>query len=396
LLAGGGAAIVLIVLCLIVGGVAGGYLMNRSGMFAGAAEASTATIAATQDYAQASTEAAPVVSVATTTPTLGASATPQPPTATPTPEFIPTATIPPGIPFARINDIEVDGNQGYVVDYETFEFTEKLPGVHVHFFFNTVAPEQAGVPGKGPWILYGGPRPFTGYKASDRPKNASQMCVYVANGDHSLQPGSGACFPLPDVPTATMRNDAACLAGPGEVYGPEAPVSFRDTVLVRGLSVDELWLYVQNPESLDESCWIPTSLAVLAGDISGLEIVEAPPTPEGALAAQPSVEITGITVDSQNRYAVEFVAQNFTPQMPGTHIHFFFNTVSPDQVGLGGTGDRLMYGGPSPFTGYAVSDRPAQATQICALVANPDHSVMLESGNCFNLPSTPLAANPTR
>jgi len=61
---------------------------------------------------------------------------------------------------------------------------------------------------------------------------------------------------------------------------------------------------------------------------------------------------------------------------------------------MGGTGDRLMHGGPSPFTGYAVSDRPAQASQICALVANPDHSVILGSGNCFDLPVTPLAILP--
>jgi hypothetical protein len=53
-----------------------------------------------------------------------------------------------------------------------------------------------------------------------------------------------------------------------------------------------------------------------------------------------------------------------------------------------------MYGGPSPFTGYTVSDRPAQATQMCATVVNPDHSVIPESGNCFDLPSTPLAALP--
>jgi hypothetical protein len=42
--------------------------------------------------------------------------------------------------------------------------------------------------------------------------------------------------------------------------------------------------------------------------------------------------------------------------------------------------------GPRPFTGYRESDRPAQATQICALAANNNHSVIAESGNCVNLP----------
>jgi len=48
-----------------------------------------------------------------------------------------------------------------------------------------------------------------------------------------------------------------------------------------------------------------------------------------------------------------------------------------------------MYGGLSPFTGYARTDRPAEAGQLCALVANPDHSVLPGSGNCMMLPDAP-------
>jgi hypothetical protein len=70
--------------------------------------------------------------------------------------------------------------------------------MHVHFFFNTVAPENAGVPGSGPWILYGGPRPFTKYRVSDRPAQATQMCILVANPNHSVQPDSGNCMDLPE------------------------------------------------------------------------------------------------------------------------------------------------------------------------------------------------------
>lgn len=121
------------------------------------------------------------------------------PTLTPTlpPTQTPTATVPPGILYVRINAITIDANNRYVVEYETFEFTEKLPGVHIHFFFDTVPPEQAGVPGSGPWILYGGPRPFTGYTVSDRPANAARMCALVANPNHSVQQGTGNCLALP-------------------------------------------------------------------------------------------------------------------------------------------------------------------------------------------------------
>lgn len=119
------------------------------------------------------------------------------PTLTPTITTTPTETVPPGIPFVRINSITINDQQRYVVEYETFEFTEVLPGVHIHFFFDTVSLENAGSPGSGPWYLYGGPRPFTGYSVAERPAAAQQMCALVANANHSVQPGSGNCVDLP-------------------------------------------------------------------------------------------------------------------------------------------------------------------------------------------------------
>ena len=97
----------------------------------------------------------------------------------------------------RINNITIDEQNRYVVEYETFLYTEQLPGEHVHFFFDTVSQENAGSPGSGPWILYGGPRPFTGYRVSDKPAAAEEMCALVANPNHSIQMNSGNCFPLP-------------------------------------------------------------------------------------------------------------------------------------------------------------------------------------------------------
>lgn len=154
--------------------------------------------------APATREASPTSSPQTPALAIAAATTQTPtatnmPTLTPTlpPTQMPTATVPPGILYVRINAITIDANNRYVVEYETFEFTEKLPGVHIHFFFDTVPPEQAGVPGSGPWILYGGPRPFTGYAVSDRPANAARMCALVANPNHSVQQGTGNCLALP-------------------------------------------------------------------------------------------------------------------------------------------------------------------------------------------------------
>lgn len=175
----GGAAVLIIGGCLVVSGI-GYYLYQRSG---GAIP--------------------PLVE-----PTATATSTTSPPTATdtevpPTDTLEPTATItltpspsPPPEPFVLIEGVSLSGNT-YVVAYETFGYTEVLPGMHVHFFFNTVPVSEAGVPGSGPWYLWGGPRPFNGYTVSDKPSGATQMCALVANADHSIQPNTGNCIDLP-------------------------------------------------------------------------------------------------------------------------------------------------------------------------------------------------------
>jgi hypothetical protein len=126
-------------------------------------------------------------------PTL--TATPMP-TETPPPTATPTETVPAG-PYVSINEIFIEGDR-YVVVYETFGYTEQLPGMHVHFYFDTVSEENAGAPGSGPWFLYGGPRPFKEYTVNSRPSGAMQMCARVANPDHSILFGSGNCFILPE------------------------------------------------------------------------------------------------------------------------------------------------------------------------------------------------------
>ncbi len=92
--------------------------------------------------------------------------------------------------------ITVSGGR-YVVDYDVFGYKPALPGRHIHFFFNTVSVANAGVPGKGPWFLYAGPEPFKGYKVSDRPNGADQLCALVANPDHSIVKNTGNCIDLP-------------------------------------------------------------------------------------------------------------------------------------------------------------------------------------------------------
>jgi hypothetical protein len=127
----------------------------------------------------------------TATPTEEATST-QAPGAT-TIQVTPTPTLAPNT--ARITDIAV-ANERYSVTFEAGGFVPQLPGQHVHFFFDSVPPTQAGIPASGPWFVYGGPSPFTGYALSERPSGADEMCILVANADHSVIQGTGNCVPL--------------------------------------------------------------------------------------------------------------------------------------------------------------------------------------------------------
>jgi serine/threonine protein kinase len=217
-----GVAAVLLVLC--AGAIIGYTLLSGDKSDAGATEqaaialtgdasataAAVAVVPGTPEEAPATQSVAATATATPTamaTPTIAATEAPTDapsPTATntPPPTLAPTQPLPTATPTApaslssQITSITLQDGI-YVVNYQTSGFTESLPGLHVHFFFDSVAPENAGVPGSGPWILYGGPRPFTGYTAADRPSGASQMCILVANPDHSVQAGSGNCYPLP-------------------------------------------------------------------------------------------------------------------------------------------------------------------------------------------------------
>jgi hypothetical protein len=80
----------------------------------------------------------------------------------------------------------------------TVGYLEILPGDHVHFYWDTIYEIQAGVgPTEKEWFVWGGPRPFDGYRVSDRPDTATAMCSVVANPDHTIKLGTGNCVDLP-------------------------------------------------------------------------------------------------------------------------------------------------------------------------------------------------------
>ncbi len=172
--------------CLLFGGI---YLVNSllSGTTPPTEPPTALVVESTQTIAP--TEEQAVVPLATET-----IAVTETPAATETPNATPT----PDTPYVVITDIRTQGDL-YAVDYDVFNFPQDA-NLHVHIFFDTVPPEQAGSPGAGPWKLtfgaYGNP-PFTQYGIASRPPDATQMCALVANPNHSVQLNSGNCVDLP-------------------------------------------------------------------------------------------------------------------------------------------------------------------------------------------------------
>lgn len=123
------------------------------------------------------------------------------PTATVAPTVAPTAAPPTEAPAVTGPDVAITGisiaNDRYMVDYVTNGYTEVLPGMHVHFYWNNISAAQAGVGGGGSWFVWGGPRPFDGFTVGERPSGVTAMCAVVANADHTSVPSTGNCWDLP-------------------------------------------------------------------------------------------------------------------------------------------------------------------------------------------------------
>lgn len=122
---------------------------------------------------------------------------------------------------------------------------------------------------------------------------------------------------------------------------------------------------------------------------SGLTVHTLAPAaflPLQLLTRTPSATISDIS-RAGDLYQVAFTVNGFAPALSGQHVHFFFDTVPPEQAGMpANPANWYVYAGGSPFSGYGVADRPFGATRMCVLVANAAHEVIQNTGNCVALP----------
>jgi serine/threonine protein kinase len=186
----------LIAVVAIVGSLAINSLGAGGTSIAASTASASSTLAGTESVAT-QPPAPPTTPAPSPTSPLPTDTAP-PPTETPAPTATPTLapTSTPATFFASITGLRVE-NERYVVDFQTFNYQSVLPGMHIHLYFNTVPQEQAGSPGSGPWFVHGAGSPVSPYAVSEKPAAATQMCILVANPNHSIILNSGNCVNLP-------------------------------------------------------------------------------------------------------------------------------------------------------------------------------------------------------
>jgi hypothetical protein len=108
----------------------------------------------------------------------------------------PLSTVAQGL-AAAVTSVTLAGDR-YQVEFSTTGFEPAMGGAHVHFFWDTVPPERAGLPATGPYLVHTGGSPFAELGPATRPEGATAICVIVANPDHTVVPGSGNCVALPE------------------------------------------------------------------------------------------------------------------------------------------------------------------------------------------------------
>jgi hypothetical protein len=115
----------------------------------------------------------------------------------------PATSAEPEGPAVRLVSVVLEGDR-YRTDHEVFGYTPEVDGgpdsLHIHFFLDTTAPENAGTNGNPPgtWHLTDEPSSLLTDFGPDNKADATQMCAVVATVDHAVfDPASGNCVALP-------------------------------------------------------------------------------------------------------------------------------------------------------------------------------------------------------
>lgn len=125
-------------------------------------------------------------------------------------------------------------NFNYTIAFTTTGYTNAQGGIHTHFYFNN---QQNTVMDK----MYFGVSPYS-VPVLSTTLGATQLCTLVSNPDHSIIPGSGNCFDLPQ----TVRTGGEILSSYGvsniQISKTVSSVSINYTTAISSSSTIDLGL----------------------------------------------------------------------------------------------------------------------------------------------------------
>jgi hypothetical protein len=99
--------------------------------------------------------------------------------------------------------------------------------------------------------------------------------------DYQFLPAPEAPTPTPTTsapPIARLLQNANCRRGPGTVYDVVTSILLGQTVPIDGRNAQSTWWRVL-PQGLLSGCWVAGSTLEVLGDVSGVPVIAAGPTP---------------------------------------------------------------------------------------------------------------------
>jgi YVTN family beta-propeller protein len=141
-------------------------------------------------------------------------------------------------------------------------------------------------------------------------------------------------------------------------------------------------------QPIDDTVWVTLSTEHTLAAVRVLD---------DAAAARPAAAIAEITSEN-GRFVPRYTWDNFTPELGGLHVHFYWNTVPIAQAAAPGSGPWLAWDQPDRVEEdfFAATNRPAGATSICVVIVDAasefadvdaDGVRDYDTGNCAPLPA---------
>jgi hypothetical protein len=84
--------------------------------------------------------------------------------------------------------------------------------------------------------------------------------------------------PTPSVPSFTLIKNAFCRKGPDVSWPDVTGIVLGETVTIQGVSEDGFWYFVYLPR-YKVKCWVAAPTGLASGDLTGVPVMEGPPTP---------------------------------------------------------------------------------------------------------------------